>query len=108
TVFSLAPKDEKAAREYDDLFIANYLTINVFDEIKRITGVGDAKIFPAKDYGIRLWLDPQRLKTRGLTTMDVINALKEQNVQVAAGPLGQPPAPSGQAYQYNVSTLGRL
>ncbi len=108
TVFSLAPKDEAAAKNYDDLFIANYLTINVFDEIKRIAGVGDAKIFPSKDYGIRLWLDPERLKSRSLTTMDVINALKEQNVQVAAGAIGQPPAPAGQAYQYNVSTLGRL
>ncbi|MCG3125108.1 MAG: Efflux pump membrane transporter BepG [Phycisphaerales bacterium] len=108
TVFSLAPKDDQAARKYDDLFIANYLTINVFDEIKRIPGVGDAKIFPAKDYGIRLWLDPDRLKSRGLTTMDVINALREQNVQVAAGSIGQPPVPTGQAYQYNVSTLGRL
>src|SRR6185295_12013073 len=66
------------------------------------------KIFPAKDYGIRLWLDPDRLKARDLTTMDVINALKEQNVQVAAGAIGQPPVPGGQAYQYNVSTLGRL
>jgi HAE1 family hydrophobic/amphiphilic exporter-1 len=108
TVFSLAPRDAEAAKKYDDLFIANYLTINVFDEIKRISGVGDAKIFPAKDYGIRLWLDPDRLKARELTTMDVINALKEQNVQVAAGAIGQPPAPKGQAYQYNVSTLGRL
>jgi HAE1 family hydrophobic/amphiphilic exporter-1 len=108
TVFSLAPKDAEAAKKYDDLFIANYLTINVFDEIKRIRGVGDAKIFPAKDYGIRVWLDPEKLKGRDLTTMDVINALKEQNVQVAAGAIGQPPAPTGQAYQYNVSTLGRL
>src|SRR5262245_59218619 len=108
TVFSLAPKDTEAAKKYDDLFIANYLTINVFDEIKRITGVGDAKIFPAKDYGIRLWLDPDKLKARDLTTMDVINALKEQNVQVAAGAIGQPPVPTGQAFQYNVSTLGRL
>ena len=108
TVFSLAPKDEDAASKFDDLFIANYLTINVLDEIKRIQGVGDAKIFPAKDYGIRVWLDPDKLKSRGLTTMDVINALKEQNVQVAAGAIGQPPAPEGQAFQYNVSTLGRL
>jgi len=108
TVFSLAPKDEAAAKKYDDLFIANYLTINVFDELRRITGVGDAKVFPAKDYGIRLWLDPDRLKARNLTTMDVISALKEQNVQVAAGTIGQPPAPTGQAFQYNVSTLGRL
>ena len=107
---SIAPASvlPKAAAKYDDLFIANYLTINVFDEIRRITGVGDAKIFPAKDYGIRLWLDPDRLKARDLTTMDVIAALKEQNVQVAAGAIGQPPVPQGQAYQYNVSTLGRL
>ncbi|HUL62019.1 MAG TPA: efflux RND transporter permease subunit, partial [Methanocella sp.] len=108
TIFALTPKDAEAAKKFDDLFTANYLTINVFDEVKRINGVGDAKTFPAKDYGIRLWLDPDRLKARDLTTMDVINALKEQNVQVAAGAIGQPPAPSGQAYQYNVSTLGRL
>ncbi len=108
TIFALAPKDAEAAKKYDDLFTANYLTINVFDEVKRITGVGDAKTFPAKDYGIRLWLDPEKLKARNLTTMDVINSLKEQNVQVAAGAIGQPPVPTGQAYQYNVSTLGRL
>ncbi len=108
TVFSLAPKDKETAEKFGDLFTANYLTINVYDELKRITGVGDAKVFPAKDYGIRLWLDPEKLKSRDLTTMDVISALKEQNVQVAAGSIGQPPVPSGQAYQYNVSTLGRL
>lgn len=108
TVFSLAPKDAEIAKKYDDLFTANYLTINVYDEIRRIKGVGDAKVFPAKDYGIRLWLNPEQLKARNLTTIDVMNALKEQNVQVAAGSIGQPPAPSGQAYQYNVSTLGRL
>jgi HAE1 family hydrophobic/amphiphilic exporter-1 len=108
TVFSLAPKDAEIAKKYDDLFTANYLTINVYDEIRRIKGVGDAKVFPAKDYGIRLWLNPEQLKARNLTTIDVMNALKEQNVQVAAGAIGQPPAPSGQAYQYNVSTLGRL
>ena len=107
-VLSLAPKDEQSAGKYDDLFITNYLTINLLDEIKRIPGVGDAKIFPAKDYGIRLWLDPERLKSRGLTTIDVINALKEQNVQVAAGAIGQPPVPAGQAFQYNILTLGRL
>lgn len=107
-VLSLAPQDEKSAGNYNDLFITNYLTINLLDEIKRIPGVGDAKIFPAKDYGIRLWLDPERLKSRGLTTIDVINALKEQNVQVAAGSIGQPPVPAGQAFQYNILTLGRL
>ncbi len=108
SIFSLAPRDKEAAAKYDDLFITNYITINLLDEIKRIKGVGDATIFPAKDYGIRVWLDPDRLKARDLTTMDVIGALKEQNVQVAAGAIGQPPVPTGQAYQYNVSTLGRL
>src|SRR5215831_9201562 len=71
TVFSLAPKDAEAAKQYDDLFISNYLTINVMDELKRINGVGDAKIFPSKDYGMRLWLDPDKLKARDLTVMDV-------------------------------------
>ncbi len=107
-VYSLAPRDAEAAKTYDDLFIANYLTINLYDEVRRTPGVGDAKVFPDKDYGLRVWLDPDRLRARGLTTMDVINALREQNVQVAAGAIGQPPVPSGQAYQYNVSTLGRL
>lgn len=108
TIFALAPKDAQAAENYDDLFLTNYLTININDEIKRIKGVGATSMFPGKDYGIRVWLDPQRLKARSLTTMDVIAALREQNVQVAAGAVGQPPVPTGQAYQYNVSTLGRL
>jgi len=108
TVFALAATDEEQAAKYDDLFLSNYLTINVLDEIKRIPGVGDALVYPAKDYALRIWLDPNRLKARGLTTMDVINALQEQNVQVAAGTIGQPPTPAGRAYQYNVSALGRL
>jgi HAE1 family hydrophobic/amphiphilic exporter-1 len=58
------PEDAEVSKKYDDLFIANYLTINVYDELRRITGVGDAKVFPAKDYGIRLWLDPELLKAR--------------------------------------------
>jgi HAE1 family hydrophobic/amphiphilic exporter-1 len=108
TIFTLAPKDEEQAKKYDDLFTANYVTINVLDEVKRIPGVGDAAIFPAKDYGLRIWLDPEKLDARGLSTLDVINALKEQNVQVAAGAIGQPPVPAGQSYQYTISTLGRL
>jgi HAE1 family hydrophobic/amphiphilic exporter-1 len=108
TVFSLSPDNEAAAEEFNDLFTSNYLTINLLDEIKRIEGVGDAKVFPVKDYGIRVWLDPDKLKARGATTMDVVAALREQNVQVAAGAIGQPPAPQGLAYQYNITTLGRL
>ena len=108
TVLSLAPKKETPAGKFDDLFLSNWLTVNLLDEIKRIPGVGDAKIYPVKDYSMRVWLDPEKLKARGLTVVDVINALKEQNVQVAAGVIGQQPAPQGTAFQYNVSTLGRL
>jgi HAE1 family hydrophobic/amphiphilic exporter-1 len=108
TVFTLAPTNAQAEAEFDDLFLSNYMTINVLDEIRRIEGVGDASVFPVKDYGMRIWLDPERLKARGLTTMDVIGALREQNVQVAAGVIGQAPAPAGLAYQYTISTLGRL
>ncbi|MBM4112718.1 MAG: efflux RND transporter permease subunit [Phycisphaerae bacterium] len=104
----MAPENEEARKQYSDLFIANYLTINLLDEIKRIGGVGDAKIFPAMDYSIRVWLDPDRLRARGLTTMDVMNSLREQNVQVAAGQIGRPPIPTGQAFQYTISALGRL
>ncbi len=107
-IFSLAPENEAAAKEFSDLYIANYVTINLLDEISRVNGVGDAKIFPAMDYSIRVWLDPERLRARNLTTMDVRNALNEQNVQVAAGQIGRPPIPEGQAYQYNISALGRL
>ena len=110
TILSLAPKEGEKEGEgkYDDLFLSNWLTVNMVDEVKRIGGVGDAKVYPVKDFSMRVWLDPERLKARGLTTVDVINALKEQNVQVAAGVIGQQPAPQGTAFQYNVSTLGRL
>jgi len=108
TILSLAPSDPADAAKFSDLFLSNWLTVNLVDEVKRISGVGDAKVYPVKDYSMRVWLDPERLKARGLTTVDVINALKEQNVQVAAGVIGQQPAPAGTAYQYNVTTLGRL
>jgi HAE1 family hydrophobic/amphiphilic exporter-1 len=108
TVFGLRPSDEQARASYSDLFLANYLLINVNDRIKRITGVGDTLIRPSKDYGMRIWLDPDRLKARSLTSVDVVRALQEQNVQVAAGVIGQPPAPAGLGFQYSVTTLGRL
>jgi HAE1 family hydrophobic/amphiphilic exporter-1 len=96
-------------QRFDNLFIANYLTLNVKDILSRIPGVGGIRINPAnQDYGMRIWLDPQALKSRNLTTTDVVNALREQNVQVAAGQIGQPPAPQGQQFQYTISTLGRL
>ncbi len=108
SVFALGPIDPEKSPEFTDLYLANYLRINVNDRIKRIPGVGDTLIRPGKDYGMRIWLDPDKLKARSLSTTDVLNALREQNVQVAAGIIGQPPAPKDQGYQYTVTTLGRL
>jgi HAE1 family hydrophobic/amphiphilic exporter-1 len=103
-VIGLVSPDDR----YDDLFLANYATLNLRDELARIDGVGAVETFPAKEYGMRLWLDPERLKARNLTVTEVLDAIREQNVQVAAGIIGQPPAPSGQDFEYTVTTLGRL
>jgi len=94
--------------QYDELFMSNYATLNIRDTLSRIPGVGDVSIFPASDYSMRVWLNPKQLKSRRLTTNDVLNAIREQNVQVAAGQIGQPPAPAGQSFQYTVNVLGRL
>ncbi|MDQ1238131.1 MAG: hypothetical protein QG577_315, partial [Thermodesulfobacteriota bacterium] len=94
--------------KFDDLFITNYVTINMKDTLNRIPGVGAITLYPAMDYSMRLWLDPEKLKARNITVEDVVNALRQQNVQVAAGQLGQPPVPNNQTYQLNVNTLGRL
>src|SRR6266404_4466967 len=106
SVLLLTPKDPVKTPNFTDLYLANYLLISVNDEVKRIPGVGDTLIRPGKDYGMRIWLDPDKLRARGLTTVDVGNALREQNVQVAAGVIGQPPTPSEQGFQYTVTTLG--
>ena len=82
--------------------------INVVDELSRIRGVGDVTVVGAGNYSMRLWLDADKLKARNLTTQDVINAVQEQNVQVAAGLIGAPPGPSKQSFQYTILTLGRL
>src|SRR5215470_685967 len=85
--------------EYDSLFLSNYMDVNVRDAIKRVPGVGDVMIFGERKYAMRLWLDPARLAQSGLTATTVLNALTEQNVQVAAGQLGQPPSNQVQSYQ---------
>lgn len=103
-VFCLYSPDKK----YDDLYLANYANISIKDSLLRLKGVGDLFIFPAKDYGMRIWLDPTRLEHNSLTTNDVVDALKQQNVQVAAGQIGQEPARPGQHRQLSVETLGRL
>jgi len=93
---------------YDNLFLSNYATLRLRDELSRIYGVGDVTVFGTGNYSMRVWLDPQKLKARGLTTDEVVAAIREQNVQVAAGQIGQPPSPDAQDFQYTVSVLGRL
>ena len=94
--------------QYDSLFLSNYLDVYVRDSLKRVKGVGDAIIFGERKYAMRIWLDPARLAERGLTATSVLNALNEQNVQVAAGQLGQQPANPNQNYQISVRAIGRL
>jgi HAE1 family hydrophobic/amphiphilic exporter-1 len=96
-------------KRFDNLYIVNYATLNIKDVLSRIPGVGSVTIFPAnKDYSMRIWLDPDKLQARELTTNDVVNAMQEQNVQVAAGQIGQMPAQKNQSFQYTITTLGRL
>src|SRR5215207_4749293 len=93
---------------YSAQFISNYLDLYVRDAVKRVPGVGNVLIFGERKYAMRLWLDPARLASRGITAGDVVNALREQNLQVAAGALGDAPAESTQDYTLSVRALGRL
>ena len=93
---------------YDEISLSNYATLQLRDSLSRIDGVGEVTIFPASDYSMRIWLDPQQLRSRGITTAEVVAAIREQNVQVAAGQIGQPPAPASQSFQLSVNVLGRL
>ncbi|MGB9109662.1 MAG: efflux RND transporter permease subunit [Telluria sp.] len=92
---------------YDDLYLRNYATLNVKDQLARITGMGDVQLFGSGDYAMRVWLDPQKVAGRNLTASDVVNAIREQNVQVAAGVVGQGPS-KGADFQLTVNTQGRL
>jgi HAE1 family hydrophobic/amphiphilic exporter-1 len=105
-VMAVGVYDPKSA--YDSLFLSNYIDVYVKDALKRVPGVSDVLIFGERKYSMRLWLEPDRLAARRLTASDVVNALREQNVQVAAGSLGQSPAPAGQMYQLSVRAVGRL
>src|ERR671918_356995 len=102
-VHLLAPENR-----YDQTYIGNYALLNVRDVLARLDGVGDITLFGLREYSMRVWLDPERLASLNLTAGDVTQALREQNVQVAAGVLGQPPVPQGNAHQLNVNALGRL
>ncbi len=92
----------------DLLYISNYATLHVRDVLSRIDGVGNVTIFGARDYSMRVWLDPEKLAVRDLTAGDVLTALRGQNVQVAAGVINQPPVPQPGAFQFNIETQGRL
>jgi len=93
---------------YDQLYLSNYALIQVKDALARLDGVGDVSFLGARDYAMRVWLDPDALASRGMTAGDVVRSLREQNVQVAAGQLGQPPAPPGIDFQVPVRASGRL
>jgi multidrug efflux pump subunit AcrB len=92
----------------DNLYLSNYATIQLKDELARLNGVGDITYMGQRDYSMRLWLDPEKMASRSLTASDIITAIQQQNTQVAAGQLGQPPVDSGQAFQITMSTMGRL
>ena len=93
---------------HDNLFLSNYATLNIKDELSRIKGVGGITVFGAGDYSMRIWLYPDKLKARGLTSTDVVNAVREQNIQVAAGQVGQEPSPVDQDFQFTVNMRGKL
>src|SRR3989441_3283660 len=92
----------------DELYLGNYAFLQVKDQLARIQGVGDVTAFGARDYSMRVWLDPEKTASRNMTAGDVVRAIREQNLQVAAGTIGQPPVPSGQDFQLTISTQGRL
>src|SRR3979409_438345 len=93
---------------YDSLFLSNYATINIRDELSRLPGVGNVTVFGAGQYSMRVWLDPNKLQVRGLMPQDVIQAIQQQSQQVTAGQVGAPPTPPGQAFQYTLNINGRL
>ncbi|WP_397569527.1 efflux RND transporter permease subunit [Schlesneria sp. T3-172] len=92
----------------NQLFLSNYATLQMRDDLLRIKGVGDVTFLGQQDYSMRIWLNPQKMASRNLTAGDVVNSLKEQNVQVAAGRVGQPPVSESLDFQYTLNTLGRL
>ncbi len=93
---------------YDQLYLSNYASMQVKDSLARLPGVGDVSFLGEREYSMRIWLDPERVAARGLTAGDIARAVREQNVQVAAGQIGQPPVDQELAFQYSVNTQGRL
>ena len=93
---------------YDQLYLSNYAVLQIKDEVARLDGVGDVFLFGQRDYSMRIWVNPEELAARGLTSADVAEAVREQNMPVATGSLGQQPAPRNQMIQVSLNTLGRL
>ncbi|MCH6584338.1 MAG: efflux RND transporter permease subunit, partial [Proteobacteria bacterium] len=103
-VIMLISKEDK----HDTLYLSNYATLNVLDKLKRIKGVGDARVFGGQDYSMRIWLRPDRMAQLGVTTSDIASAIRSQNAQHASGRIGQEPAPADQQLAYTVIAKGRL
>ena len=103
-VVSLYSEDDR----FDDTFLSNYAVINLQNPLARLPGVGQVLVMGAGPYSMRVWLDPKKLQDYSLTTLDVVNAIQGQNVQVVAGQLGGPPVPPEQTFQFTVNALGRL
>lgn len=95
-------------KRYDSIYLSNYALLQIKDTLARLPGVGDIMIFGARDYSMRLWLNPEKIAARNLTASDVVNAIREQNVQVAAGVVGQQPTQENTDFQYTATTMGRL
>jgi HAE1 family hydrophobic/amphiphilic exporter-1 len=93
---------------FDETYMSNYINLRMIDVLSRVPGVGNVNVFGSKDFSMRLWLDPDKLKARGLTSDDVVAAVRAQNVQVTGGQLGSMPSPRDQQFQYTIQTLGRL
>jgi HAE1 family hydrophobic/amphiphilic exporter-1 len=93
---------------HDSLYLSNYGTINLKDEVARLPGVGNVVVFGAGQYSMRIWLDPSRLQARALTAQDIIQSLQQQSEQVTAGQIGAPPTPQGNAFQYTLNVASRL
>src|ERR1019366_8493363 len=93
---------------YDGTFLSNYATIYIKDELGRLPGVAGITYLGQRDYSLRVWLDPDKMAAVGLSAMDVVTAIAQQNVQVAAGQIGQPPTSKSQMYQLTINTQGRL
>ncbi|MFG0257166.1 MAG: efflux RND transporter permease subunit [Phycisphaerales bacterium JB043] len=94
--------------ELDDIFLSNFATLRLRDQLKRVSGVGDVTVFGAADYAMRIWVDPQKLEARGIAAHDVLSAIREQNIQVAAGKIGEPPTTAETQFQYSLTVRGRL